>query len=77
MTATSETPTMFSRDDLSKIRRSLNSKQEALTCPRCGTTLQVQGGMAGSGYRMLHVRCRPCYRVAFIGELPGERWNRP
>jgi len=77
MPATSETPAMFSRDDLSSIRRCLNSKQEKLVCPRCGKLLQVQGGVAGSGYRMVHVRCRPCHRVAFIGELPGERWGRP
>ena len=71
----SPTPVMFSREELRKIRKDLKSDGNSLGCPRCGNRLQVQGGVAGSGYQLVHVRCRPCYRVAFIGELPGERWG--
>jgi hypothetical protein len=77
MPVTSQTPVTFSREDLKTIRHTLDSQETSLACPRCGGALQVQGGVASSGYQMLHVRCGPCFRVAFVGELPGRRWTIP
>jgi hypothetical protein len=74
MPVTSETPVTFSRDELRSIRRELRLPRHSPTCPRCQATLQIHGGISGSGYQMVHVRCVACCRVAFIGELPNERW---
>lgn len=74
MAVESSTPVMFSRTELRSIRATLRSHATPLLCPRCRGKLDVHGGVSSSGYQMLHVRCRPCSRVAFIGELPGERW---
>jgi len=68
---------MFTRDERRAIRHMLNSREKSPSCPRCESPLVVNGGMAGSGYQMLYVRCQPCYRTAFVAELPGDHWAEP
>ncbi len=68
---------MFTRDERRAIRHKLNAHEKSPSCPRCESPLEVNGGMSSSGYQMLYVRCQPCYRTAFVGELPGDHWADP
>lgn len=58
---------MFSRDEVTVIRHMLDAWEKPPICPHCESALDVR-----SGYRMRHVRCRSCRRVAFLSESGGD-----
>jgi hypothetical protein len=75
MRESSGTPATFSPDEARQIRKRLALQGQPPLCPRCETQLEVEGPIAGVGSEGPHFRvtCKPCFRTAFITEVPGSR----
>jgi len=72
MAEASNTPVIFSRDELRHIRQLMKTPRARVYCPRCGETLVMAGPIVGEGAerRCYELVCRPCHRSAVITEAP-------
>ncbi len=62
-----QTPVIFSRAEMSKIREMLKTPENPASCPKCGRELRIDGPIFGGPLDGSYsIRCEGCRRGAFI-----------
>ncbi len=71
-----DTPTVFSREEAERVRAMAMNPDAALVCPRCDEALTIGPAVyhqrRGERYMIRALACPACHRCLSIKEMPEE-----